>query len=204
MSKSLRRIKEHRLLQRLPETTTTSWELAAGLHKLMPDTIWDDGAISILWNDCRQRAPECAAEMILEQVANKLKTRSWTRIQNPVGFLLTSVPAAVPAAISASNPREQARAEGEIASAKREAQIRLQHEQELAAWKRAEGAFEALSQDKRQELVNQERQRLLSEHPEYADRAQLPGWEQSFRSRAIKALLANTGPPAHEFQFAFT
>jgi hypothetical protein len=114
------------------------------------------------------------------------------------------VPSAVQAAFSASKLREQARTEGEIALAKREAQIRLQHEQELAAWKRAEEAFEALSQDKKQDLVNQERQRLLREHPEYADRTQLPGWEQSFRSRAIKALLANTGPPAHEFQFAFT
>lgn len=52
-------------------------------------------------------------------------------------------------------------------------------------------AFEALSQEKKQDLVNQESQRLLREHPEYADRAQLPGWEQSFRSRAIKALLGN-------------
>jgi hypothetical protein len=141
----------------------------------MPDTIWDDGAISSLWNDCRQKAPECTGEMILEQVANKLKTRSWTRIQNPVGFLLTSVPSAAEAAISASKRRERARAEGEIASAKREAQIRLHHEQELAAWKRAEEAFEALSQDKKQDLVNQERQRLLREHPEYADRTHLPG-----------------------------
>jgi hypothetical protein len=51
--KSLRRIKKHRLLQRLPEATTTSSALAAGLHKLIPDTIWDEDAIPILWNDCR-------------------------------------------------------------------------------------------------------------------------------------------------------
>ena len=76
---------------------------------------------------------------------------------------------------SASKRREQARAEDEIASAKREAQLRLQHQQELAAWKRAEEAFEALSQDTKQDLVNRERQRLLREHPEYTDRAQLPG-----------------------------
>ena len=153
---------------------------------------------------CRQKASECTTEMILEQVSNKLKMKSWARIQNPVGFLLTSVPSAVQAAFGASKRRQQARAEGEIASAKRENQIRLQHEQELAAWKRAEEAFEGLSQDKKQDLVNQERQRFLREHPEYADRAHLPGWEHSFRSRAIKALLANTAPPAHEFQFAFT
>jgi hypothetical protein len=195
-SKSLRRIKEHRLLQRLPETTTTSSEFAADLHKLMPETIWDDGAISILWNECRRQAPECTAGAILEQVSIKLKMKSWGRIQNPVGFLLTSVPSAVQAAISASTRREQARAEGEIESAKREAQIRLQHDQELAAWKQAEEAFEALSQDKKQDLVNQERQRLLREHPEYADRAHLPGWEQSFRSKAIRAFLAYTGPSA--------
>ena len=202
-SKSLRRIKEHRLLQRLPENTTTSSELAAGFHKLMPDTIWDDGAVSFLWNDCRQQAPECALELILEQVSNKLRMKSWARIQNPVGFLLTSVPPAVQAAFSASKRREQAQAEGEMASAKREARIRLQHEQELAAWKRAEQAFEALSQDKKQFLANQERQRLRREHPEFADRAQLPGWEHSFRWRAVKALLANTGPPGQGLRARF-
>lgn len=125
--------------------------------------------------------------------------KSWTRIQNPVGFLLTFVPPAVQAAVSASRQRAQARAEAEIESAKREAQVRVQHEQEVAAWKQAEKAFEELSQHKKQDLVNQERQRLLCEHPEYRDRARLPGWEQSFRSRAIKAFLANTGPTGREF-----
>jgi hypothetical protein len=204
MRKSLRRIKEHRLLQRLPETTTTSSALAEGLHNLMPDTIWDEDAIPILWNDCRRKAPECTTALILEQVSNKLKMRSWDRIQNPVGFLLTSVPSAVQAAIGASKRRDQAQAEGEVASAKREAQKRLQLEQELAIWTRAEQALEALSDGKKQELVNQECQHFLREYPEYRDRAHLPGWEQSFRSRAIKALLDNTGPLAHEFQFAFT
>jgi hypothetical protein len=52
--------------------------------------------------------------------------------------------------------------------------------------------------------VNQERQHFLREHPEYRDRADLPGWEQSLQSRAIKALSANTKPPAHEFEFVFT
>jgi len=170
----------------------------------MPATPWDEEAIPILWIECRRKAPECTAAVILEQVHDKLKMKSWARIQNPVGFLLTSVPSAVQARVSASKRREQARAEGEIASAKREAQLRLRQEQELTAWKLPEEAFEALSQDKKQYLVNQERRRLLREHPEYADRAHLPGWEQSFRSRVIRALLSHTGPPAHEFQFAFT
>jgi len=143
-------------------------------------------------------APECTTALVLEQVSNKLKMKSWARIQNPVGFLLTSVPSAAQAAISASKRREQAKAEGEIASATKEAQRRLQLEQELAAWRKAEEAFEALSQARKQELVNQERQRFLREHPEYRDRAHLPGWEQSFRSRAIKAFLADTGPPARD------
>ncbi|HEY6373873.1 MAG TPA: hypothetical protein VIX37_25095, partial [Candidatus Sulfotelmatobacter sp.] len=136
-SQSLRRIKEHRLLQRLPETTTTSSELAAGLHQLMPDTIWDEDAIPILWNDCRRKAPECTAEMILEQVGHKLKMKSWGRIRNPVGFLLTSVPSAVQAATCASKRLQQAHAEDEIASTKREAQQRLQLEQEVAVWEKA-------------------------------------------------------------------
>jgi len=203
-SKSRRRIKEHRLLQRLPETTTTSSELLTGLHKLMPNTIWDGDAISILWNDCRGKAPECTTALIVEQVSNKLKMKSWNRIQNPVGFLLTSVPSAVQAAVRASKRREQEEAEGQIASAKRETQKRLELEQELVVWTKVEQAFEALSDAKKQELVTQERQRFLREHPEYRDRVGLPGWAQSFRSMAIKALLANTGPLAYEFQLAFT
>jgi len=185
-SKSLRRIKEYRLLQRLPETNTTSSEFAAGLHKLMPHTIWDDGAISILWNDCRQKAPECTAQIVLERVSSTLKMKSWARIQNPVGFLLTCVLSAVQAAFSASKRREQARAGGEKASAEREAQRRLQQERELATWTKAEQAFEALSLERKQDIINREREHFLREYPEYRDRARLPGWEQSFRSKAIK------------------
>jgi len=192
ISKSLRRIKEHRLLQRLPETTTSS-ELAAGLHKLMPNTAWDEDAIPILWNDCRGRAPDCTVDMILQQVSHKLGMKSWNRIQNPVGFLLTSVPKALQAAVTASRRREQARTEDHLASARREGEKRLQHEQELAAWQKAEQAFEALSQANKQDLVNEERQRFLRDHPEYRDRVHLPGWQESFRSKAIKSLLADSG-----------
>jgi hypothetical protein len=191
MSKSLRRIKEHRLLQRLPETTTSS-ELAAGLHKLMPNTAWDEDAIPILWNDCRSRAPDCTVDMILQQVSHKLGMKSWNRIQNPVGFLLTSVPKALQAVATASKRREQAQAEDHLASARREAEKRLQHEQELAAWEEAEQAFEALSQANKQDLVNEERRRFLRDHPEYRDRVHLPGWQESFRSKAIKSLLAGS------------
>ena len=193
MSQSLRRIKEHRLLQRLPETTTTTSELAAGLHKLMPATVWDEDAIAILWTDCRRKSPECTPEMILEQVNNKLEMKSWIRIQNPVGFLLTSVPSALQAAMVASKARDEARAESEIESAKREAQRRFRLEQELATWTKAEQAFEALSHDKKKDLVRRERQGFLREHPEYRDRAHLPGWEQSFRSKAIRAFFADAG-----------
>jgi hypothetical protein len=69
----------------------------------MPNTIWDEDAIPILWTECRRKTPECTAEMILEQISNKLKMKSWARIQNPVGFLLTSVPLAVQAAFSILN-----------------------------------------------------------------------------------------------------
>jgi hypothetical protein len=160
----------------------------------MPNTIWDEDAVPILWHDCRRRTPDCTADMILRQVSNKLRMKGWERIQNPVGFLLTSVPKAVEAAASASNRHDRARVEDEIASARREAEKRLQREKELAAWEQAEQAFEALSHDKKQYLVNQERQRLLREHPEYRDRVQLPGWQKSFHSRAIKAFLANSSP----------
>ena len=192
MSKSLRRIKEHRLLQRLPETTTTSSELAAGLHKLMPNTAWDEDAIPILWNDCRSRAPDCTVDMILQQVSHQLGMKSWNRIQNPVGFLLTSVPKSLQAVASASKKREQARAEDDLASAKRDAEKRLQHEKELAAWEEAEKAFESLSPGKKQELVSEEQQRFLRDHPEYRDRVRLPGWQESFRSKAIKSLLVDS------------
>jgi hypothetical protein len=161
----------------------------------MPDTIWDGDAISILWNDCRRKAPECTAKTILEQVSNKLNMKSWARIQNPVGFLLISVPPAVQAAISASKWREQTQVEGEIASANREAQRQLHHEQELAAWTRAEQAFEALPVDRKQDLVNKELQHFLREHPEYRNRTHLPGWKQSFRSKAIRAFAADSRPP---------
>jgi len=81
----------------------------------------------MLWNDCRRKAPECTAAVILEQVSIKLKMKCWAGIQNPVGFLLTSVPSAVQAAISASRRQEHAKAEGEIELARRETQIRFQH-----------------------------------------------------------------------------
>jgi hypothetical protein len=137
--------------------------------------------------------------MILEQVSNKLNMKSWARIQNPVGFLLSSVPSAVQAAISASKWREQARVEGAIASAKREAQGPLQHEQDLAAWARAEQAFEGLALDRKQDLVNKECQHFLREHPEYRDRIHLPGWERSLRSKAIRAFSANPRPATCDF-----
>jgi hypothetical protein len=45
--------------------------------------------------------------------------------------------------------------------------------------------FEALSQDRKEQLVNQERLRFLRAYLEYGGRAHLPGWEQSFRSSGI-------------------
>jgi hypothetical protein len=35
----------------------------------------------------------------------------------------------------------------------------------------------------KQDLVSHARHHFLREHPEYRDRARLPGWEQAFRSR---------------------
>jgi hypothetical protein len=59
----------------------------------------------------------------------------------------------------------------------------------------AERAFEALPQDRKQDLVVQERRHLLREHPEYRDRIHLPGWDESFRSKAIRTLLTQINSP---------
>jgi len=190
--------KEHRLLQRLPETPTSS-ELAAGLHNLMPNTAWDDDAMRVLWNECRSREPDCTATAILQQIADKLRMKGWNRIQNPVGFLLASVPPALQSASKGARLRAQGRAAHERASAQREAELRLECEREVSAWKMAEQAFEALPEDRKQNLVDEARRRLLLKHPEYRDRVHLPGWDQCLRSRAIRALLAPGNSPAPDF-----
>jgi len=188
--------KEHRFLQRVPETTTSSSELAIGLHQLMPDTPWDDDAVQTLWDDCRSREPECTAEMVLERVSEKVRMKGWARIQNPIGFLLTSVPKAVQAANCGARVRAKARAGAEAVQAQRENEQQIQRERELAAWEMAERAFEDLPQDRKQSLVSQERRDLLREHPEYGDRVHLPGWERSFRYKAIRALVAQIQAPS--------
>ena len=165
MRKKLRS-KEHRLLHRLPETTTSS-DLAAGLHKLMPNTAWDADAVQVLWSECRSIEPLCIGDIILQQVAKKLIMKGWNRIRNPVGFLLVSIPRAVQSVSNAARLNAQAQVLHERVSAEREAKVRLQCERELATWKVAERAFEALPQDRKQDLVVQERRHLLREHPEY-------------------------------------
>jgi uncharacterized protein (UPF0297 family) len=183
--------KEHRLLQRLPETSTSS-ELAAGLHNLMPNTAWDDDAMRVLWSECTNREPDCTVTAVLQQIADKLRMKGWNRIQNPVGFLLASVPPAVQSASNGAKLRAQARAARERASAEREAELRLECERDLSAWKMAEQAFEALPEDRKQNLVDEARRRLLHKNPQYRDRVHLPGWDQCLRSRAIRSLLART------------
>jgi uncharacterized protein (UPF0297 family) len=137
------RRKEHRLLQRLPEITSSS-ELSTGLHRIMPNAAWDDDAVRALWSECRTREPDCTTDLILQKVTEKLTRKGWNRIHNPVGFLLVSVPRAIEASSNATKLCIQDRAEHERALAQNEAELLLEHEREMEAWETAEQAFEAL------------------------------------------------------------
>jgi len=97
---------------------------------------------------------ECTTAMVLERVSEKVRMKGWARIQNPIGFLLTSVPKARQAASCAARVRAQARAGAEAAQAQRENEQQIQREKELVAWETAERAFEDLPQDRKESLIS--------------------------------------------------
>jgi hypothetical protein len=74
-----------------PSTTTRfPIALSKALSRLFPGI--DHDAVETLWNECRNRAPDCTLDEILYFFNQKLPISRNGRIQNPVGFLLATVP----------------------------------------------------------------------------------------------------------------
>jgi len=71
-------------------TSTTPAELVQGLRQLVD--IVDDEAASVLWHQCRRRAPDCTPEEVLHFARSKAAVFRSGKIQNPLGFLLAAVP----------------------------------------------------------------------------------------------------------------
>jgi len=189
--------KEQRLSQRLSETTTTS-QLAIGLQELMPQVPWDEDAVHTLEDDCLTREPTCTPALILEQVVAKVKAKGLSQIQNPIGFVLRSVPKAVQAAARAARLAEEIRVEREAALAQQLLQVRERD----AKFEEAQQAFDALRDEEKQERLARERHLFASKHPQERDRIRRGMYDSNCRRAAVRTFMAEQvncetrgGPP---------
>ena len=85
--------KENSTRQAEPKTSTSisvPERLATALQQLV--AFFDGDAVTLLWNECQMRAPDCTTDEVLYFARQKASVCRNGKIQNPVGFLLTAVP----------------------------------------------------------------------------------------------------------------
>ena len=87
-------------------TSSTPQGLIEGLGSIVKPV--DDEAVTVLWRQCRKRAEDCTVEEILHFARAKAAILRTGKIQNPVGFLLASVPKCFEGESFAAYRREQA------------------------------------------------------------------------------------------------
>lgn len=143
--------------------------LIKGLQDLIP--VFDNEAVTSLWQECRIRARNCTAEEVLFFAKEKSLICRNGKIQNPVGFLLAAVPKCFEGGAFATFREEQRRKADEDRKLEIERQnsIRLQEQrvaEEAEAYRRAEETLGSLSKHEYDRLSESTREKLLKDHPE--------------------------------------
>jgi len=142
-------------------TFVTPLDLVKAMSRMFPAI--DQLAVQTLWRECRSRAADCTADEVLFFVEDKLPIARNGKIQNPVGFILTSVPRCFEGHTFASFREAKARATREREEAERK---RKQQEQVVAeACRQAEEKFASLSENEYDALYERFRAPLLTGSP---------------------------------------
>ena len=124
----------------------------------------------MLWTECRSRAEDCTPKEVLSFVESKAAIALNGKIQNPVGFLLTTVPKCFEgSAFVAYREEENRRTEEERRRQQREQerqrQLEEQGREETEAYEEAKCKMEALSPDQYQALYEKTKQEFLARYP---------------------------------------
>jgi hypothetical protein len=142
------------------QTSSTSLpvpqQLVTALQQL-PSFFFDHEAVTLLWNECQMRVPDCTIDEVVHFAGQKAAVCRNGKIQNPVGFLLTAVPKCFEGEAFQNFRAEQVRVNEEERKRKEAEQEKarvqtaeLYREQELH--QRAEERLQALSKDDYQTL----------------------------------------------------
>jgi predicted transcriptional regulator len=149
-------------------TTTAPAELISGLQKLLEFV--DTEAATLLWNECRLRVPDCQADEVLYFAQGKASVCAGGRINNPVGFLLTTVPKCFEGPAFANFRRaEQRKAEEEQnrrrSEEERLRQIQEQGREEADALELGKRRLDAMSPSEYQAMYEKTKSAFLARYP---------------------------------------
>jgi hypothetical protein len=150
------------------KTTTLPIQLAQILSRHFPAI--DHSAVETLWNECLDRAPDCTVEEVLYFVNQKLPISRNGKIQNPVGFLITTVPKCLEGETFQHFRREQARLKEEQRRREEEERRKQQaiqeeierYQREEEARGKAEQLLPTLSEEEQAKLYDEARAQLIA------------------------------------------
>jgi hypothetical protein len=180
-------------LEKLLKQTSTSvapLKLVKGLHELR--LVFDEEAVTSLWNECQIRAGDCTTEEILYFAKEKAAICRNGKIQNPVGFLLAAVPKCFEGQ-SFTNFREEQRKRAEaqhrLEREREEAaqQLAAQTDREAEAYRIAEDKLRLMPNEEYEARCNNVKAKLIRDHPQIKswDKQQI---EQTLRRRILRDL----------------
>lgn len=128
----------------------------------------DRSALLTLWNDCRDRAPDCTVEEVSYFVKQKLPITRSGKIHNPTGFLLRAIPKCFEGQTFQCFRREQSRLKEEQRRRKHEEMLKQtewdaeaeQYRREEEARLKAEQLLLKLSEEESKSLYEQAKTEL--------------------------------------------
>jgi predicted transcriptional regulator len=148
--------------------TTAPAELISGLQKILGFV--DTEAATLLWDECRFRVPDCGPDEVLYFAQGKASVCAGGKINNPVGFLLTTVPKCFEGPAFANFRREEQRKAAEEQNRRRTEEERLrqiqeQGREEADALELGKRRLDAMSPSEFQAVYEKTKSAFLARYP---------------------------------------